>query len=221
MHSRFLYKSFSWFPSQSMSKRVVSKRKNRSSRSKKDPSEETLERSKHELNALRQELSRALYDANTKSRRSQSDRLAKTKSARTLEDLRQNTQEQTAYIVTQHEMIVSSLSEKIDNLEEQLERLNEAVNEKDETLEKLKREYSETLSERDTTIDRLRKQLSTEGTQYEDTMIQAFNRITNTLGDDYLKFHENFQLWSEETMKKIELEFLNPPFLDEDSTVYY
>ncbi|THD20463.1 hypothetical protein D915_008602 [Fasciola hepatica] len=203
-----------------MSKRISSKRRSKSSK-RSDPANEALERSRHELSALRQELSRTLYIADTKSRRSQSDRLAKTQSARTLEDLRQNTQEQTAYVVTQHEMIVSSLSEKIDKLEEQLERLNKMVNQKDDTLEKLKKEYSETLSERDSTIDRLRKQLSTEGAQYEDTMIQAFNRITNTLGDDYLKFHENFQLWSEETMKKIELEFLNPPFLDEDSTVYY
>ncbi|VDP90845.1 unnamed protein product [Echinostoma caproni] len=170
---------------------------------------------------MRQELSRTLFVVNTATHRGRCDRKDKIKSARILEDFRQNTQEQTSYMVTQHEMIVSNLSEKIDRLEEQLTRLNEVVQQKDETLEKLKNEYSETLSDRDTTIDRLRKQLSTEGAQYQDTMIQAFNRITNTLGDDYLKFHENFHQWSEDTMKNIELEFLNPPFLDEESTVYY
>ncbi|KAF8569616.1 hypothetical protein P879_03275 [Paragonimus westermani] len=203
-----------------MSKRTGSK-KGRSTKGKKDPSTFALEQAQKDSRSLRDQLSRTILLAEAADNRrcgAYADRL---KSARNLEEVRYNTQQHTAFLVTQHEMIVSNLNDKIEKFEEDLRGLNEIVRQKDEELDKLKRAFSETMTERELTIDRLKKQLGAQGAKYEDILLKAFERVTSKLGDDYMDVHRNVMPWSEKTLANIELEFLNPPYLDEESTEFY
>ncbi|KER24138.1 hypothetical protein T265_08125 [Opisthorchis viverrini] len=204
-----------------MSKKVGPKKKGRGSKSKSDPTEEALEKAQKDVRAFRDQLSRTVLLAETAESRRQTAIQEKIKTAKELEEVRHTTQQHTAFMVTQNEMIVSSLNNKIEKLEESLQKLNEMVKEKDDALEQLKLEFSETLTERDLKIDRLKMQLSTLGVMCEDAMLQAVEKLTNKLSEDYQLIHNNYMPWSQKTLEKIELEFLNPPFLDAQSTEYY
>ncbi|CAH8477370.1 unnamed protein product [Dicrocoelium dendriticum] len=138
-----------------------------------------------------------------------------------MEEIRHNTQQHTAFMITQHEIVVSKLNEKIEKLETDLCELNRLIQEKDDELERLKLEFSETVTERDLQIDRLKQQLSTQGLAQEGNLMNAFDSLVKALGDDYKQMHRNFTPWSQKSLQTIELEFLNPPYLDEESTEYY
>ncbi|CAL8090866.1 unnamed protein product [Calicophoron daubneyi] len=203
-----------------MSKKVGTRRKGKSAKKKADPLSEALEKSQKDVRNLRDQLSRTILIGETTENRRYAAQLDRIKSAKTLEDFRNDTKQHTAFLVTQHEMIVSNLNKKVDKLEQSLRALNEKIQEKDEELEKLKADYSENLAQRDSKIDKLRTQLNTQGAKYEDAMVQSFNRLTNTLAEDFVKAHSNFQPWSDGTLKMAELEFLRPPYFDEESTEY-
>ncbi|KAK4471813.1 hypothetical protein MN116_005207 [Schistosoma mekongi] len=201
-----------------MSKSAGSKRKSKGKKPKaKDPLNEALEKTQIDVKSLREEVSRKIFSAeNAENRRHQAYK-EQVKSAKRYEELQRSTQDHTAFLITENEIKVTNLRDEIQKLSDKLDRANKSIEIKTDELKELRQEFQDYIKEKDLKISALEKKLKEQAALFRDVMSQAFERLTEQLSIDYEDVHNNFKVFSQSTSDLIELEFLNPPLLDEES----
>ncbi|CAH8497447.1 unnamed protein product [Schistosoma turkestanicum] len=199
-----------------MSKSVSGKRKSKV----KDSVNEALEKTQKDVKNLREEVSREIFIAeNAENRRCQaySERL---ESVKNYDELKESTLNHTAFIITENEIKITNLRNKIEKLSTKLDEANEIIEKRNNELKSLREEFQNCTEEKDSKIRTLEQKLREQAALFRDVMSQAFDRLTEKLNNDYESIHKNFKIFSQPTSDLIELEFLNPPFLDEESVEY-
>nr|AAW26984.1 SJCHGC08878 protein [Schistosoma japonicum] len=131
--------------------------------------------------------------------------------------MQRSTQDHTAFLITENEIKVTNLQDEIQRLGDKLDRANKSLEIKTSELKKLHQEFEDYMKENDLKISALEQKLKEQAALFRDVMSQAFTQLTERLSIDYENIQNNFKIFSKSTSDLIELEFLNPPFLDEES----
>ncbi|TNN19687.1 hypothetical protein EWB00_006587 [Schistosoma japonicum] len=201
-----------------MSKSAGGKRKPKGKKLKpKDPVNEALEKTQKDVKSLREEVSRRIFSAENAENRRHEAYTEQVKSAKRYEELQRSTQDHTAFLITENEIKVTNLQDDIQRLGDKLDRANKSLEIKTSELKKLHQEFEDYIKENDLKISALEQKLKEQAALFRDVMSQAFTQLTERLSIDYENIHNNFKIFSKSTSDLIELEFLNPPFLDEES----
>ncbi|CAH8565174.1 unnamed protein product [Schistosoma rodhaini] len=201
-----------------MSKAVSGKRKTKGKKTKaKDPVNETLEKTQKDVKNLREEVSRKIFIAENRRYQEYTEKL---ESVRNYDKLKKSTQNHTAFLITENEIKVTNLRDEIGKLTTKLDEANKLIEMKNDELKSLRQEYLNCMAEKDSKISILEQKLKEQAALFRDVMSKAFNQLTEQLSIDYENVHNSYKIFSQPTNDLIELEFLNPPFLDEESVEY-
>ncbi|CAH8848749.1 unnamed protein product [Trichobilharzia szidati] len=206
-----------------MSKSTSGKRKGKGKGKKgqtKDPMNDALEKAQNNVKNLKEEINNKIFIAENAENRYHQARLDKLKSIEVYEEMKASTQNHTAYLITQNEMKVTNLQDEIEALSTKLNEANQQIELKDSQLESLHQEFDKCMTEKDLKISMLEQKLQEQSALFRDVMLQAFNQLVKQLQIDFDNVHKNFSIFSQSTNDLVELEFLNPPFLDEESAEY-
>ncbi|CAH8527645.1 unnamed protein product [Heterobilharzia americana] len=206
-----------------MSKSVSGKRKGKGKGKKgktKDPMNDALEKAQKDVKNLRGEISQKIFIAENAENRCYQARIDNMKSVEKYEEIKMSTQNHTAFLVTENEMKVANLRNEMEKLSTKLNEANQLIELRNSQLENLNQEFEKCLAEKDLKINSLEQKLQEQTALFRDVISQAFNQLIQQLQIDYENVHKNFSIFSQSTSDLVEFEFLNPPFLDEESTEY-
>lgn len=198
----------------------MSKSKKNKGKQSNGPQEEALEKSLNQTQNLKLELSNALYAAKLAENRRLTAYNDKIKSVIALETFKNDNKLHTAYIVSEYETIISKLHKKIDELEKNNKTLNNELEKKQLENDYLRNELDNTLIENKNKIESLENKINDQTILFQDIITESCNKLEKLLIQDFENIYKVFKSFSINTTDLYELEFMRPPFLDEESTEY-
>ncbi|CAI2728748.1 unnamed protein product [Schistosoma spindalis] len=204
-----------------MSKSVSGKRKTKGKKTiAKDPVNEALEKTQKDVRNLREEVSGKIRIAENAENRRYQACIEKLESVRNYDELKKSTQNHTAFLITENEIKVTNLRDEIEKLTTKLDEADKLIEIRNNELKSLRQEFLNCIAEKDSKISTLEQKLKEQAALFRDVISQAFNQLIEQLSIDYENVHNNYKIFSQPTNDLIELEFLSPPFLDEESVEY-